>query len=58
MLIRKGREEWDKGEGVRRWGGGLGQGGGSRGWVKGLAGGYTSSNLMHIFYITPEVDLN
>ena len=33
------------GEGVRRWG-------------KGLAGGCTSKNLMHIFYITPEVDLN
>ena len=46
MLIRKGHEGWDKGEGVRRWGGGLGQGGGarvgSRGWGKGLAGGCTS----------------
>ena len=43
MLIRKGHKGWDKGEGVRRWGGGLGQGGGqglgSRGWSKGLAGG-------------------
>ena len=42
MLIRKGRKGWDKGEGVRRWGG-LGQGGGARAWVKGvgkcLAGG-------------------
>ena len=42
MLIRKGLEGWDKGEGVRRWGGGLGQGLGSRGWGKGLAGGCTS----------------
>ena len=46
MLIRKGHEGWDKGEGVRRWGGGLGQGVGqelgSRGWGKGLAGGCTS----------------
>ena len=48
MLIRKGHEGWDKGEGVRRWVGGLGQGGGARvkghgggvrAWVKGLAGG-------------------
>ena len=35
MLIRKGREGWDKGEGVRRWGGGLG----TRGWGKGLGQG-------------------
>ena len=42
MLIRKGREGWDKGEGVRRWDGDLGQGGGARAWVKGLAGGCTS----------------
>ena len=47
MLIRKGPEGWDKGEGVRRWGGGLGQGGGARDlgskkWGKGLAGGCTS----------------
>ena len=46
MLIRKGHEGWDKGEGVRRWDGGLGQGGGARAWVKewgkGLAGGCTS----------------
>ena len=27
MLIRKGHKGLDKGEGVRRWGGGLGQGG-------------------------------
>ena len=39
MLIRKGYEEWDKGEGVRRWGGGLGQGGGARAWVKGVGQG-------------------
>ena len=45
MLIRKGREGWHKGEGVRRWGHGWGlgskggQGLGSRGWGKGLAGG-------------------
>ena len=49
MLIRKGLEGWDKGEGVRRWGGGLGQGGGARAWL-----GCTR----HIFYITPELDLN
>ena len=30
MLIRKGHEGWDKGEWVRRWDGGLGQGGGAR----------------------------
>ena len=30
MLIRKGGKGWDKGEGVRRCGGGLGQGGGAR----------------------------
>ena len=36
MLIRKGHEGWDKGEGVRRWGGGLGQVGGARAWVKGV----------------------
>ena len=42
MLIRKGREGWDKGEGIRRWGGDLGQGGGARAWVRGLAGGCTS----------------
>ena len=43
MLIRKGRKGWDKGEGVRRWGEGLGQrggkglgqGGGARAWVGG-----------------------
>ena len=29
-------------KGERRWGGGLGQGGGARAWVKGLAGGCTS----------------
>ena len=38
MLIRKGLEGWDKGEGVRRWGGGwvkgVGQGLGSRGWAR------------------------
>ena len=28
-------EEWDKAEGVRGWGGGLGQGGGARAWVGG-----------------------
>ena len=43
MLIRKGHEGWDKGEMVRRWGGAwvkqVGQGLGSRGWGKGLAGG-------------------
>ena len=37
MLIRKGLEGWNKGEGVRRWGGGLGQGGGA--WVKGVGQG-------------------
>ena len=42
MLIRKGHKGWDKGEGIRRLGGGLGQGGGSRAWVKGLTGGCTS----------------
>ena len=46
MLIRVGHEGYDKGEGVRRSGGGLGQAGGqglcSRGWGKGLAGGCTS----------------
>ena len=40
------------------WVKGVGQGLGSRGWGKGLAGRCTSQNLMHIFYITPEVDLN
>ena len=39
MLIRKGREEWNKGEGVRRWVGawvkGVGQGLGSRAWLGG-----------------------
>ena len=35
MLIRKGREGWDKGEGVRRWGWDLGQGGGARAWLGG-----------------------
>ena len=35
MLIMKGREGWDKGEGVRRWGGGLGQGDGARAWLGG-----------------------
>ena len=39
MLIRKGHKAWDKGEGVRRWGGGLGQGGGARAWVKGVGQG-------------------
>ena len=39
MLIRKGPRRWDKGEGVRRWGGGLGQGGGARAWVKGVGQG-------------------
>ena len=39
MLIRKGHKGWDKGEGVRRWGGGLGQGGGARAWVKGVGQG-------------------
>ena len=28
-------EQWDKGEGVRGLGGGLGQGGGARAWVGG-----------------------
>ena len=35
MLIRKGHKEWDNGEGVRRWGGGLGQGDGARAWLGG-----------------------
>ena len=35
MLIRKGCKGWDKGERVRRCGGGLGQGG----WCKGLGQG-------------------
>ena len=35
MLIRKGSEGWDKGEGVRRWGWDLGQGGGARAWLGG-----------------------
>ena len=39
MLIRKGCKGWDKGEGVRRWGGdlgqGVGQGLGSRDWLGG-----------------------
>ena len=39
MLIRKGHEGWDKGEEVRRWGGGLGQAGGARAWVKGVGQG-------------------
>ena len=39
MLIRKGCEGWDKDEGVRTWGGGLGQGGGARAWVKGVGQG-------------------
>ena len=39
MLIRKGHEGWDKGEGVRRSGGGLGQGGWARAWVKGVGQG-------------------
>ena len=47
MLIRKGNKGWDKGEVVRRWVGGLGQGGGvgvgSRVWGKGLAGGGCTS---------------
>ena len=29
----------DKGQRVRRWGGGLGQGGGARAWVKGVGQG-------------------
>ena len=37
MLIRKGHEGWDKGEGVK--GGGLGQGAGARAWVKGVGQG-------------------
>ena len=28
-------EGWDKGEGIRGWGGGLGQGGEARAWVGG-----------------------
>ena len=39
MLIRKGHEGWDKGEGVRRCGGGLGQGGWARAGVKGVGQG-------------------
>ena len=39
MLIRKGHEVWDKGEGVRRWGGGLGHAGGARARVKGVGQG-------------------
>ena len=39
MFIRKGHKGWDKGEGVMRWGGGLGQGGGARAWVKGVGQG-------------------
>ena len=35
MLIRKGHKGWDKGEGVRRCGGGLGQGGEARAWLGG-----------------------
>ena len=35
MLIRKDNEGWDKGEGVRRWGGGLGQEGVARAWLAG-----------------------
>ena len=33
MLFRKGCEGWDKGEGVRRWGGDFGQGGWARAWL-------------------------
>ena len=36
MLIRKGCEGWDKGEGVRMSGGGLGQGGEARTWLGGV----------------------
>ena len=39
MLIRKGHKGWGKGEGVTRWGGGLGQGGGARASVKGVGQG-------------------
>ena len=39
MLIRKGHEGWDKAEGVRMWGGGLGQAGVARAWVKGVGQG-------------------
>ena len=35
MLIRKGHEGWDKGEGVRGRGGGLGRGGRPRAWTGG-----------------------
>ena len=35
MLIRKGHEGWDKDEGVRRWDGAMGQGGGARAWLGG-----------------------
>ena len=34
MLIRQGHKGWNKGEGVRRWDGGLGQAGGARARVK------------------------
>ena len=39
MLIRNCHEGWDKGEGVRRWGGGLVQGDGARTLVKGVGEG-------------------
>ena len=39
MLIRKSHKGWDKGAGERRWGGGLGQRGGARAWVKGVEQG-------------------
>ena len=49
MLIRKSHEGWDKGEGVRRWGGGLGQGGGARAW---LGGALVKTKC--IFFISPQ----
>ena len=49
MLIRKGHERWDKGEGVRRWGGGLGQVGGARAWVGGAL-----VKTYWIFFISPH----
>ena len=44
MLIRKGHEGWDKGEGggVGAWVKGVGQRLRARGWGKGLACGYIS----------------
>ena len=58
MLIRVGHEGWDKGEGVRRWGGGLGQAGGARAWLKGggarawLGGALVKTKC--IFFISPQ----